>query len=92
MGLPGAFPPLKNDPVVMNPDPTEQIDTILHGAHGRTIGGTTYPSPMPPFASVLSDADVADIANHERSSWGNQGRLITADQVKAVREKGPEKP
>jgi nitrite reductase (NO-forming) len=89
MGLPGAFPPLKDDPVVVNADPTEQIDTILHGAHGRTIGGTTYPSAMPGFGSALSDQDVADIANHERTSWGNQGKLITADQVKAVREKGP---
>ncbi|MGN6789284.1 MAG: c-type cytochrome, partial [Rhodanobacteraceae bacterium] len=92
MGLPGAFPPLKDDPVVMNPDPTEQIDTILHGAHGRNIGGTTYPSAMPPFGSVLSDADVADIANHERSSWGNQAKPVTADQVQAVRAKGPGKP
>ena len=91
MGLPGAFPPLKDDPVVLNPDPTEQIDTILHGAHGRSIGGTTYPSAMPPFGSALSDADVADIANHERTSWGNQGKPITADQVKAVRAKGPGK-
>jgi nitrite reductase (NO-forming) len=92
MGLPGAFPPLKDDPVVMNPDPTEQIDTILHGAHGRTIGGTTYPSAMPGFGSVLNDHDVADIANHERTSWGNQGKPVTADQVKAVRAKGPGKP
>jgi len=91
MGLPGAFPPLKDDPVVMNPDPAEQIDTILHGAHGRTIGGTTYPSAMPPFGSALSDADIADIVNHERSSWGNQGKLITADQVKAARANGPGK-
>jgi nitrite reductase (NO-forming) len=82
---------LKADPVVLNPDPTEQIDTILHGAHGRTIGGTTYPSAMPPFGPALSDADIADIVNHERSSWGNQGKLITADQVKAVRAKGPGK-
>jgi nitrite reductase (NO-forming) len=92
MGLPGAFPPLKDDPVVMNPDPTEQIDTILHGAHGRTIGGTTYPSAMPGFGSVLNDHDVADIANHERTSWGNQGKPVTADQVKAVRAKGSGKP
>ena len=90
-GLPGAFPPLKGDPVVLNPDPTEQIETILNGAHGRNIGDTTYPSAMPPFGSALNDADVADIINHERSSWGNQGKPVTADQVKAERAKGPGK-
>ncbi len=91
MGLPGAFPPLKGDPVVLNPDPTVQIQTILHGAHGRNIGGKTYPSAMPEFGPALSDADIADIANHERSSWGNNGKPVTADQVKAVRAKGPGK-
>ncbi|HLI17456.1 MAG TPA: multicopper oxidase domain-containing protein [Rhodanobacteraceae bacterium] len=91
-GLPGAFPPLKGNPAVLDADPATQIDTILHGAHGVPIAGITYPSAMPPFGSTLNDADIANIANHERSSWGNQGKLITADQVKAMRAKEPAKP
>ncbi len=91
MGLPGAFPPLKGDPVVLNPDPTRQIETILHGVQGQNIGGTVYQTPMPPFAGTLNDADIADIANHERSSWGNQAKPVTAEQVKAVRAAGPAK-
>ncbi|MGH8213641.1 MAG: multicopper oxidase domain-containing protein, partial [Rhodanobacteraceae bacterium] len=89
MGLPGAFPPLKGDPAVLNPDPSKQIATILHGIHGENVGGTVYQTPMPPFAGSLGDADIADIVNHERSSWGNQGKPITADQVKGTRAKGP---
>lgn len=89
MGLPGAFPPLKDNAAVVNPDPAKQIDVILHGLHGEAINGVTYPSAMPPFGSALSDADVADIANHERTSWGNQGKLVTAEQVQALRAKGP---
>lgn len=88
-GLPGAFPPLKGDPVVMDPDPTRQIHTVLHGLQGQAIGGTTYPSPMPGFASTLNDHQIADIINHERTSWGNQAKQITADQVKAERAKSP---
>ncbi len=91
MGLTGAFPPLKGNAAVLDADPATHIDTILHGAQGVVIGGVTYPSPMPPFAAALSDADVADIANHERTSWGNQGRPVTADQVKAARAKHPTK-
>ena len=53
------------------------------------IGGVTYPSAMPPFGASLGDADIADIANHERTSWGNQGKPATADQVKAARAKRP---
>lgn len=85
MGLPGAFPPLKDNPVVQDPDPTKQIAAVLHGLHGESVGGMVYPSAMPAFASVLDDAQVADIINHERSSWGNHGKLMTADQVKAAR-------
>ena len=36
----------------------------------------------------LSDADIADIANHERSSWGNRAAPVTPAQVAAIRAKG----
>jgi nitrite reductase (NO-forming) len=84
-GLPGAFPPLKGNAAVLDPDPTKQINVVLHGLQGENVGGTVYATPMPPFADVLSDAEIADIINHERSSWGNDGKQITADQVKALR-------
>ncbi|MBU6417806.1 MAG: multicopper oxidase domain-containing protein, partial [Xanthomonadaceae bacterium] len=90
-GLPGAFPPLKDNPAVLNPDPAKQIQVVLHGLQGEAVNGVTYPSAMPPFGSALNDADIADIINHERTSWGNQGKPITADQVKAERAKGPAK-
>ena len=66
-------------------DPAKQISVILHGLQGQAINGQVYPGAMPPFAGSLNDADIADIANHERTSWGNQGKTITADQVKAAR-------
>ena len=89
MGLPGAFPPLKDNQVVLDADPTKHIDTVLRGLHGENVGGTVYQTPMPPFAGTLNDAQIADIINHERTSWGNQGKQVTADQVKAERAKGP---
>jgi len=84
-GLPGAFPPLVKNPAVLAADGAKHIRSILHGVSGEVIDGVSYPSPMPPFAAQLSDADVADIANHERTAWGNQAKLVTADQVKALR-------
>lgn len=86
-GVPGAFPPLAGDPVVNAADPSEHIETVLHGAHGRVIDGKTYAAAMPPFASQLSDEEIMEIINHERSSWGNHGKLITAKDVAAVRGK-----
>jgi nitrite reductase (NO-forming) len=90
-GLPGAFPPLKGNPAVLDADATKQIQVVLHGLQGEAVDGTSYPTAMPPFGSQLSDADIADAINHERSSWGNQGKPVTADQVKAARAKGPAK-
>jgi cytochrome c oxidase cbb3-type subunit II len=84
-GLPGAFPPLKSNPVVNDADPTQHIQVVLHGLQGANVGGTVYSSPMPPFGTTLSDADVANIINYERSSWGNHGAPITAKQVTAQR-------
>ncbi|HOW46752.1 MAG TPA: cbb3-type cytochrome c oxidase subunit II [Rubrivivax sp.] len=87
-GVAGAFPPLVGNPAVNADDPATHLHTILYGAHGVVIDGKTYASPMPPFAGQLSDADIADIANHERSSWGNRAAPVTPAQVAAIRAKG----
>ena len=88
MGVPGAFPPLKDNSAVLDNDATRQIHAVLFGAQGGDIDGVSYPTIMPPFGSQLNDADIADIINHERSAWGNVARKITADDVKAVRDAG----
>lgn len=90
-GLPSAFPPLKGNPAVGDADPIVHIHTVLFGAHGVVIDGKTYGSPMPPFAGTLSDADIANIINYERSSWGNDSAHVTSDQVAGVRAKGDSK-
>ena len=87
-GLPGAFPPLKGNAAVNDADPTTHIRAVLYGLQGADVGGVVYASPMPPFGATLSDADIANIINYERSSWGNHGAPVTAAQVAAERAKG----
>lgn len=86
-GLPGAFPALKGNSTVNDIDPTRHIQVVLSGLQGANVGGIVYASPMPPFATTLSDAEVASIINYERSSWGNQGPPVTREQVAAERAK-----
>jgi cytochrome c oxidase cbb3-type subunit 2 len=86
-GLPGAFPSLKGDAVVNDDEATKHIQVVLHGLHDAKAGGLVYGSAMPPFAGTLSDAEVADIVNYERSSWGNHGKPVIAAQVAAERAK-----
>jgi len=84
-GLPGVFPPLKGSGVVNKDDAAKHIDVVLNGMQGARAGGVIYASTMPQFAGVLSDAEIVDIINYERSSWGNHGKPVSAAQVAAER-------
>ncbi len=55
------------------------------GYRGRRREVWCYATAMPPFGSVLSDVDIADIIDYERGSWGNHGKLVTAAEVAAER-------
>ena len=71
---------------MLDNDPDKQIDVVLHGLQGLAIGGTVYPAAMPPFSGMLNNTQIADIINHERSSWGNNSKHITAHDVKERRK------
>jgi cytochrome c oxidase cbb3-type subunit II len=86
-GLPGAFPPLKGNGVVNDDDATQHIHVVLGGLHGAQVGGVVYGGVMPPFAATLTDAEIADIIDYERSSWGNHGKPTVAAQVGGERAK-----
>ncbi|MDQ6826180.1 MAG: cytochrome c [Candidatus Eremiobacteraeota bacterium] len=83
-GVPGAFPAIVNDPVVIATDPRNQIHVVLKGLQGKRINGKSYSGVMPAFAQ-LSDADIAAIIDHERTSWGNHSQTVTPDQVTGER-------
>lgn len=85
-GMPNVFPALAGDPVVTASDPTEHIETVLHGTQGRSINGETFAAQMPGWASQLSDEEIAAVINHERTSWGNHAPTVTAKDVAALRK------
>jgi cytochrome c oxidase cbb3-type subunit 2 len=87
-GLPGAFPALKGNAVVNDADPAKHIHAVLFGLKGATVDGVKYESEMPDFGGTLSDSDIANIIDYERSSWGNHGKLVTDKDVAAIRAKG----
>jgi cytochrome c oxidase cbb3-type subunit 2 len=87
-GLPETFPPLKGNAAVNDDDPATHLHAVLFGLEGAEIDGVTYESPMPAFGDMLSDAEIANIINYERSAWGNHGKPVTAAEVAATRAKG----
>jgi cytochrome c oxidase cbb3-type subunit 2 len=86
-GLPDVFPPLKGSGVVNKDDAAKHIHVVLYGMQGGRAGGVVYAAVMPQFAGMLSDADIADVIDYERSSWGNHGKPVAAAQVAAERSR-----
>ncbi|MES2111455.1 MAG: cbb3-type cytochrome c oxidase subunit II [Bacteroidota bacterium] len=84
-GLAGAFPALKGSKVVLNDDPELQITIIMKGYNGRVSEGFGI---MPPVGTNnnLKPGEVAAIINHERSSWGNNAKQVTTEEVKRIIE------
>jgi len=80
-----GVPELRGDPVVLNPDATEQIRTVLGGLHEKEIGGVTYASEMPSFGDQLDDQHIAAVINHTRTSWGNRAPTVTPADVAKIR-------
>jgi|HubBroStandDraft_6_1064221.scaffolds.fasta_scaffold673242_2 mono/diheme cytochrome c family protein len=86
-GLPGVFPPLAGSEWV-NGDGTTMAGILLLGITGPiTVKGASFSGMMPAFDSSLSDAEIAAVASHVRSSFGNHSPAVTADVVKAERAK-----
>jgi cytochrome c oxidase cbb3-type subunit 2 len=87
-GIPGAFPPLKGDPVVTDKDPAAHIGAVLFGLQSKTINGIKYSTAMPAHKDLLSDDKITAVINHERTSWGNNAPTITDEDVEKIRKKG----
>ncbi len=86
-GHPGQAPPFIGSEWVMG-SPNRLIRIPLAGLGGPiTVHGQSYTfgSAMPAMGAALPDSDLAAVLSYMRRSWGNQGSIITAEQVKAIR-------
>ncbi|MFB6317269.1 c-type cytochrome [Saccharicrinis sp. FJH54] len=85
-GVPNLAPTLHNTSYV-NGDKSKLIDIVLKGFNEDVeIEGETFANPMPPFAH-LSDDDIAKVLTYIRSNFENKAEAVSAEEVKARREK-----
>jgi len=86
LGKPGQAPPLAGSEWV-NAKGIQRLAHIpLSGLNGSLqVEGKDWNMSMAPMGAALSDADLAAVLSYIRSSWGNKGDAVTADQIKAVR-------
>ena len=79
------YPPLAGNPLVVGDDAVNPIRIVLSGGIAPTTAGNPQPYSMPPFAQKLDDAQIADVINYLRSSWGNDAIAVSKDEVGALR-------
>lgn len=84
-GSPGAVPPLAGSRTVTMASPVNLLRSILLGGFGPVTAGHPRPHGMPPYAAVLSDAEVAALATYLRASWGNAAPPVQAVDVFGAR-------
>lgn len=88
LGLTGVFPPLVGTEWVLEND-ERLVQILLHGINGElVVNDVTYNGVMPAF-SQLSDAELAAVLSHIRSTWGNAAPAITSQQVTDGRDQFP---
>ena len=80
-GLKGAFPPLKGSPIVLGDDLELFVNIIMLGYDAN-----------PEYAVMnavgtdnnLTPEEVTAIINHEKTSWGNNAKTVTLEEVKKI--------
>jgi cytochrome c oxidase cbb3-type subunit 2 len=80
-GMKGAFPSLKGSPIVLGNDLELFVSIIMLGYDARaeyavmSAVGTN---------NNLTPEEVTAIINHEKTSWGNNAKKVTLEEVKKI--------
>ena len=85
-GVPGVFPPIKDNSGVHAHDPTSLARLVLGGARSTVTPAKPEGFAMPAFDWKLTDAEVADLLTYIRASFGNNADPVKASKVADVRK------
>ena len=84
-GVAPLLAPLAGNPNVLERDASSLINVTLHGTPDLVIRGIPAPYPMPKYAAILSDRDVAEVLTFIRASWNNSAPAVSPDAVEKLR-------
>jgi mono/diheme cytochrome c family protein len=85
IGKPPHYPTLAGNPSIQMGSAVNPIRMVLNGGYPPGTFGNPMPYGMPPFAQALSDDEVAAVVTYVRTSWGNNGSAVSAQQANALR-------
>jgi mono/diheme cytochrome c family protein len=87
VGQSRVFPPLGEDAMLQQADPTGLEHLILAGTQIGVSASRPSALSMPSFAWKLTDQEIADVSTFIRNSWGNQAAAVTTSSVSDLRKK-----
>ena len=87
-GIAGAYPSLAGNRAVLMEASANLVQIVLNGGFAPATAGNPRPYGMPPYVLLLSDADVAAVLTHIRTSWGNRAPLVSELDVSRQRSSG----
>ncbi|MDR3447399.1 cytochrome c [Dyella sp.] len=84
-----VYPALAGNPVLNGENAGSAVRLVLHG--GTMPSGRDAPTQftMPAFRERLNNQQIADILSFVRSSWGNHGGAVSAQDVARLRDLPP---
>ncbi|RYY81449.1 MAG: cytochrome c, partial [Comamonadaceae bacterium] len=76
-GVKGAYPALSGNRAVTLPVTANLVQVVLNGGYAPATAGNPQPFGMPPYATVLSDDEVAAVLTYIRGAWQNRAAPVT---------------
>mgnify|MGYP003417749210 FL=1 len=80
-GLKSAFPSLKGSPIVLGDDLELLVNIIMLGYDARPEYAVMNAVGLD---NNLTPEEVTAIINHEKTSWGNNAKTVTPEEVKKI--------
>ena len=77
-GVAGIYPALAGNRAVTLTTPANLVHVVLEGGFAPATAGNPRPFGMPPFATELSDEQLAQLLTHIRGGWGNRAAPVSA--------------
>jgi alcohol dehydrogenase (quinone), cytochrome c subunit len=85
-GFTPMLAPLAGNPNVLERNPSSLVNITLNGTGDLVIGGIPAPFPMPKYAGVLSDQQIAEVLTFVRTGWNNNSSAVSSTEVAKLRE------
>ncbi|SAK68532.1 gluconate 2-dehydrogenase (acceptor) [Caballeronia calidae] len=85
-GFAPMLAPLAGNPNVLERDASSLINVTLNGTGDLVLHGVPAPYPMPRYAPVLSDQQIADVLTFIRGAWNNSTPAVKTEDVAKMRK------